>query len=127
MSAQEDPHPRSAQTSTEDDVSKIVLMFMASVGMRQNKELALALGWNDTKASRKLSGDTPWSLSDLDALAVVFECDRADFLRDPGEMAVRLRSRWLAQSGQVNGVPMPVGQMEFALGGDERALASVGH
>ena len=57
----------------------------AEIGRRDlSKEaLAKALGWEPTKLRRRLSGQVPWSVQDIELIASVLDIPRSQLLDPP--------------------------------------------
>lgn len=63
------------------NVKHLLVMFDMT-----DKELAAALGWSSSKASRILSGKTGWDINDLPAVAKVFGLDYTALFATPTEL-----------------------------------------
>jgi ribosome-binding protein aMBF1 (putative translation factor) len=66
----------------QENVSREV---RAEIGRRDlSKEgLAKALGWEPSKLRRRLSGQVPWSVDDVELIASVLDVPRAQLLDPP--------------------------------------------
>ena len=45
--------------------------------------LAKALGWTDSRLRRRLKGQVPWAVEDVEAIASVLDVPRSQFLDPP--------------------------------------------
>lgn len=69
-------------TQLQAVVTRNIRVLMAVRDIETQKDLAVQLGWIETKLTKSLRGDRKWSLEDLPELARVFDVQPADLLGD---------------------------------------------
>ena len=77
--------------NTQDRISRATLALFNARGIRQQKDMAEALGWDPTRLSRLVNRKAQWSVEDIEQLAAYFEVGPGVFFSDD---VTAMDSRW---------------------------------